>query len=209
MNSSISHSTYRKIPEQGELFKRPSESHFFKKHRINTSEKVQNILWDICPNCESENYDGTCLDCGLGQGDIFWNQITREAQEKTINRLLQAESRRVQAESRRAQKFTLSVDGARVDYFHLAENIGENEATFTIRFQWKDWCFSVIFERKKYRDFNDNNKYSHATNIKLKQPANFDGQHYVQKAKSERGEYFDFKVAIAIAKTILNDSRFA
>lgn len=202
MNSSISHSTYRKIPEQGELFKRPSESHFFKKHRINTSEKVQNILWDICPNCESENYDGTCLDCGLGQGDIFWNQITREAQEKTINRLLQAESRR-------AQKFTLSVDGARVDYFHLAENIGENEATFTIRFQWKDWCFSVIFERKKYRDFNDNNEYSRATNIKLKQPANFDGQHFVQIAKSERGEYFDFNLATAIAKTILNDSRFA
>ena len=209
MNSSISHSTYRKIPEQGELFKRPSESHFFKKHRINTSEKVQNILWDICPNCESENYDGTCLDCGLGQGDIFWNQITREAQEKTINRLLQAESRRVQAESRRAQKFTLSVNGARVDYFHLAENIGENEATFTIRFQWKNWCFSVIFERKKYRDFNDNNEYSRATNIKLKQPANFDDKHLVQIAKSERGEYFDFKVAIAIAKTILNDSRFA
>lgn len=44
MNSSISHSTYRKIPEQGELFKRPSESHFFKKHHINTSENVQNIL---------------------------------------------------------------------------------------------------------------------------------------------------------------------
>ncbi|MGP1583067.1 MAG: hypothetical protein ACTTH6_02485 [Candidatus Altimarinota bacterium] len=201
MNSSISHSTYRKIPEQGELFKRPSESHFFKKHRINTSEKVQNILGDICPNCESENYDGACLDCGLGQGDIFWNQITREAQEKTINRLLQAESRR-------AQKFTLSVDGARVDYFHLAENIGENEATFTIRFQGKDWCFSVIFERKKYRDFNDNNEYSRATNIKLKQPANFDGQHFVQYAKSGRGEYFDFKLAETIAQDILNDPRF-
>ena len=209
MNSSISHSTYRKIPEQGELFKRPSESHFFKKHHINTSENVQNILWDICPNCESENYDGTCLDCGLGQGDIFWNQITREAQEKTINRLLKAESRRVQAESRRAQKFTLSVHGARVDYFHLAENIGENEATFTIRFQWKDWCFSVIFERKKYRDFNDNNEYSRATNIKLKQPANFDDKHFVQIANSKRGEYFDFNLAIAIAKTILNDPRFA
>ncbi len=202
MNSSISHSTYRKIPEQGELFKRPSESHFFKKHRINTSEKVQNILWDICPNCESENYDGTCLDCGLGQGDIFWNQITRETQEKTINHLLQAESRR-------AQKFTLSVDGARVDYFHLAKNIGENEATFTIRFQWKDLRFSVIFERKEYKNFNDENSYSRIENVELKQPANFDGQHFVRNAKSGRGEYFDFHLAKNIAKTILNDPRFA
>ena len=46
MNSSISHSTYRKIPEQGELFKRPSESHFFKKH-ASTQAKKYKIFYEI------------------------------------------------------------------------------------------------------------------------------------------------------------------
>lgn len=68
--------------------------------------------------------------------------------------------------------------------------------------------FSVIFERKEYKNFNDENSYSRIENVELKQPANFDGQHFVRNAKSGHGEYFDFMLAKKIAQEILNDPRF-
>ena len=167
------------IPRQWELFDE-TQLDFFENKNIDTREKVQNIL---------ENHE--------------------QKSSKPVDSLRQSTREKVNSIRSDAQEIPMTINGIRIIYLHRAENISENEATFTFRYNKKELCFSVNFERKKYRDFNDNNEYSRATNIKLKQPANFDGQHFVQRAKSERGEYFDFNLAIAIAKTILNDPRFA
>lgn len=102
------------------------------------------------------------------------------------------------------------MDGARVDYFHLAKNIGEKEATINFRHDNKEWRFSVTFKRKEYRDRQDGSPYTLAENIEFKEPENFDGTHFVQNVKGGRGRrgYFDFKLAKTIAKEILNDPRF-
>ena len=167
------------IPRQWELFD-ADQLDFFEDQNIDTPEKVQNIL---------ENHE--------------------QKPSKPVDSLRQATREKVNSVRSGAQEIPLTINGLRIIYLHRAKNISENEATFTIRVQWKELRFSVNFERKKYRDFNDNNEYSCATNIELKQPANFDGRHFVRNAKSGRGEYFDFNLAKAIAKNILNNPQFS
>ena len=167
------------IPRQWELFG-TEQLDFFEYQNIKTSKKVQNIL---------ENNEQTTPN--------------------SIDSVQQDTRQKVNSIRSGAQEIPLTINGLRIIYLHRAKNISENEATFTIRVQWKELRFSVNFERKKYRDFNDNNEYSRATNIELKQPTNFDGRHFVRNAKSGRGEYFDFNLAKAIAKNILNNPQFS
>ena len=110
------------------------------------------------------------------------------------------------------QEFLMTIDGIHITYLHRAENIGEKEATINFRHNNKELCFSVTFKRKTCHNFHEGSHegslYTRAINIKLKQPENFDGRHFVQNAKSGRGEYFKFMRARKIAKEILNDPRF-
>lgn len=107
------------------------------------------------------------------------------------------------------EEFQMTIDRHHITYLHRAENIGEKEATINFRHDNKELYFSVTFKRKNYRDHQDGSPYTLAENIKLKQPANFDGRHFVQNTKSGRGEYFDFNLAKAIAKNILNNPQFS
>lgn len=110
------------------------------------------------------------------------------------------------------EEFPMTIDERHITYLHRAENIGEKEATLTFRYNNKELRFSVTFERKTCHNFHEGSHegslYTHATNIELKRPENFDGRHLVRNAKSGRGEYFDFKIAEKIAQAILNDPRF-
>ena len=127
---------------------------------------------------------------------------------KPIDSVQQATRQKVNSIRSGAQEFPMTINGIHITYLHRAKNIGENEATLTFRYNNKEWRFSVTFERKEYRDRQDGSPYTHATNIELKQPENFDGKHFVRNAKSGRGKYFDFMLAKKIAQEILNDPRF-
>ena len=108
------------------------------------------------------------------------------------------------------EEFPMTIDERHITYLHRAENIGEKEATINFRHNNKELCFSVTFKRKNYRDRQDESLlYTHTTNIELKRPANCKGRYLVRNAKSGRGEYFDFNLAKAIAKNILNNPQFS
>lgn len=107
------------------------------------------------------------------------------------------------------EEFPMTIDECHITYLHRAENIGEKEATINFRHDNKELYFSVTFKRKEYRDRQDGSLYALAENIKLKRPANCKGRYLVRNAKSGRGEYFDFNLAKAIAKNILNNPQFS
>lgn len=131
-----------------------------------------------------------------------------QATSQPIDSVQQDTRQKVNSIRSGAQEFPMTINGIHITYLHRAKNIGESEATLTFRYNNKAWRFSVTFERKMYSNFHEESVYTHATNIKLKRPANFDGKHFVRNAKSGRGEYFDFMLAEKIAREILNDPRF-
>ena len=131
---------------------------------------------------------------------------------KPIDSVQQATRQKVNSIRSGVQEFPMTIRGIHITYLHRAKKIGENEATLTFRYNNKELRFSVTFERKTCHNFHEGSHegslYTHATNIELKRPENFDGRHLVRNAKSGRGEYFDFKIAEKIAQAILNDPRF-
>ncbi|RAL56212.1 hypothetical protein BLM37_01645 [Candidatus Gracilibacteria bacterium GN02-873] len=171
------------IPQQGELSD-TEKLDFFENQNIKTSETVQNIL---------ENNEQTTPES---------IDSVQQATRQKVNSICSG------AQEFSMEEFPMTIDERHITYLHRAKNIGENEATLTFRYNNKEWRFSVTFERKEYRDRQDGSPYTHATNIELKRPANFNGRHLVRNAKSGRGEYFDFMLARKIAQKILNDPRF-
>ena len=131
-----------------------------------------------------------------------------QATPKSIDSVQQATRQKVNSIRSGAQEFPMTIDGIHITYLHRAKNIGKKEATLTFRYDNKEWRFSVTFERKTYSNVYEGSSYTHATNIKLKRPANCKGRYLVRNAKSGRGEYFKFELAEEIAKEILNYRRF-
>lgn len=192
-----------KLPEKSNL---SIERKDFPWQCNDVSLKVSKILefrWDICPNCESFNYaDEKCEDC--------WYWTSEEISEKKEKKQKLEEAKRLflsQKNSWNWKKYKLKIDWNKYFYHHYKNRITDNTAKLEISTKKIRIFIEVTFSKEHKVDFNNLWEYD-ILNISLKEPENFDWKHKIIDSKTKKWVYFDYELALKIAKLILNDKNF-
>lgn len=176
-------------------------------YNFNISKKVELILWEECPNCEWELFEWKCSSCGYW----LWEKYFLEKQEK-IDKKNENEVMKREVLSNKNKwnwkKYEIFIDWASYDYFHYNSNIKENEAKIIFRYKWKKYFFEVKFLFKELSNFQDETSYKSLSFLKLKEPKNFDGKHYVFDFLSKKPVFFDFLKVEKLAEKILREKKF-
>lgn len=178
-----------------------------KLYDFNTSKKVELILWEECPNCEWELFEWKCSSCGYW----LWEKYFSEKQEK-INKKNEDEVIKREVLSNKNKwnwkKYEIIVDWDSYEYFHYNSNIKENEAKIIFKYKWKKYFFEVKFLFEELSNFQDETSYKSLSFLKLKQPENFDGKHYIFDFSTKKSTFFDFIKAEKLAEKILREKKF-
>lgn len=157
---------------------------------------INEILWDFCPSCESKYFEEwKCYDCG------YWMQKEMDEiiEEKDFKKIEKIEKIKWVWK----KIFLLKHENKDISFYYYPNRLKEKSLKIELLY-WKTKVFyEVDFFAWHKKNFNWGWEYD-TFSFKLKEPENFNWKHYVLKSKTKEWIFFDYDLALRLAKIIYN-----